>query len=235
MQGWIKLHRKLIDWEWFHEPKMVQLFIYLLLSANHEPKLWQGVPIARGQVVTGLASLKAATGLSTQSLRTCLSRLEKSQNLTSKSTNRFRIITICNYETYQLAEKDLNKPANKQLTIKKQAKNNPLTANKNVKKDKNDNNEKKKYRDFVFLTEEEYEKLSERWCLSDLEDKIDALNNYIGSKGKKYKSHYHTLLSWDRKNSADISGQLTFAEKEDAAKKQIQKDRTERIMKQCST
>ena len=45
--------------------------------------------------------------------------------------------------------------------------------------------------------------------LSVVDDKIDTLNNYIGSTGKKYKSHYHTILSWDRRNSNGSNGQTT--------------------------
>ena len=232
MHGWIKLHRKLIKWEWYHDPNMVHLFIYLLLMANHEPQNWLGVPVKRGQVVTGLKSLNEATGLSTQTLRTCLSRLEKAGNLTSKSTNRFRIITLCNYNTYQISDGDTNKPTNKQLTSQQQASNKPVTANKNVKKDKNDNNEKKKYRDFVFLTEEEYEKLGEKWGLSVLDDKIDELNDYIGSKGKKYKMHYHTLLSWDRRKSKESqsNGLLSWAEKEAQTKEALSKKKVKEAM-----
>ena len=138
MQGWVTLHRKLIKWEWYQDSKMVHLFIHLLLIANHEPKNWRGVNINRGQVVTGLKSLNADTGISTQTLRTCLSRLEKAGNLTSKSTNRFRIITLCNYDTYQTKKETTNKPTNKQLTNNQQATNKQLTPNNN---DNNDNNE----------------------------------------------------------------------------------------------
>jgi DNA replication protein DnaD len=143
MQGWIKLHRKLLAWEWFKDPNMVQLFIFLLLSANHEPNKWQGITVQRGQIITGLKSLSESTGLSAQTLRTCLSRLEKCRILTSQSTNRFRLITICKYSTYQSLEIDTNKPANKQATSKKQAKNNPLTPNKNEKNEKNVKKKKK--------------------------------------------------------------------------------------------
>jgi DNA-binding GntR family transcriptional regulator len=110
--------------------------------ANHKPKSWQGIDIKRGQVVTGLKSLNKATGISTQTLRTCLSKLEKSGNLTSKSTNKYRVITICNYETYQIEETSTNKPANKQLTINQQSTNNQLTPNKKVKNKENEKNDK---------------------------------------------------------------------------------------------
>lgn len=114
MQGWIKLHRKLIDWEWYQEPKMVHLFIHLLLMANHEPGKWKGIEVQGGQVLTGLDSLNKATGISIQGLRTCLGRMEKSRELTNKSTNRFRLITLCNYSTYQIAENDINnQPTNR--------------------------------------------------------------------------------------------------------------------------
>lgn len=59
---------------------------------------------------------------------------------------------------------------------------------------------KNKYLEFVWLTLEEYQKLVENFGDKGAQDKIAALNNYIGSKGTKYKSHYHTILSWARKD-----------------------------------
>lgn len=137
-QGWIKLHRKLVKWEWYQDSKMVHLFIHLILMANHEPGRWQGHDVDRGQIITGLKALKRDTGISIQSLRTCLAKLEKTQELTSKSTNRFRLITLCNYKDYQIKDFETNKPANKQLTNNQQTTNKQLTPNKNVKKNKNE-------------------------------------------------------------------------------------------------
>ena len=59
---------------------------------------------------------------------------------------------------------------------------------------------KGKYKDFVFLTKEEYKKLIEKIGKASAEDYIDRLNDYIGSKGKQYKSHYHTILVWVKKD-----------------------------------
>lgn len=48
----------------------------------------------------------------------------------------------------------------------------------------------------VFLTASEYQKLIDRLGAEKTDEYIERLNNYIGSKGKKYKSHYHTILNW---------------------------------------
>ena len=50
--------------------------------------------------------------------------------------------------------------------------------------------------DFVYLTTEEHTKLVEKFGETDTKDRIERLDNYIGSTGKKYKSHYHTILNW---------------------------------------
>lgn len=58
-----------------------------------------------------------------------------------------------------------------------------------------------KFLDFVFLFKEEHEKLISEFGEDGCKQKIENLNLYIGSKGDKYKSHYHTILAWERKNN----------------------------------
>lgn len=60
---------------------------------------------------------------------------------------------------------------------------------------------KEKYKDFVYLTPIEYEKLTGMYGKEIINIFIDKLNNYIGSTGRKYKSHYHTLLVWLNKDT----------------------------------
>ena len=54
------------------------------------------------------------------------------------------------------------------------------------------------YEDVVFLTEIEYNKLVEELGESLTKEYIKDLSLYIQSKGKKYKSHYATILTWNR-------------------------------------
>jgi len=56
------------------------------------------------------------------------------------------------------------------------------------------------YREFVQLTSEEYKTLENLYGKKTTEDYIKRLNDYIGSKGDKYKSHYHTIRNWLNRN-----------------------------------
>ena len=143
MEGWIKLYRKFSEWEWFNISEMVHLFIYLLLNANHEEGEWRGVIIKRGQILTGLNSLHQHTKISYQKLRTCLKRLEKTKEINIQSTNKYSIITVCNYECYQNGQQTNNNQTNKQLTNNQQTTNIQLTTNKKEEKENTKKNEKK--------------------------------------------------------------------------------------------
>jgi len=112
MEGWVKLYRKLLKWEWYKDTNTKSLFIHLILMANHENKFYRGTLIKRGQLVTSLNILSKELNISIQSIRTGLDHLKATREVTSKLTNQYRIITVCNYDTYQCHETGANKPAN---------------------------------------------------------------------------------------------------------------------------
>jgi len=133
MSGWIKLHRKFLDWEWFNKSEAVHLFLYMLIKANHKDAKWQGNDVKRGQFISSLGNISNATGISIQQIRTILKKLEKTNEIEVKSTSQFTIVTICKYECYQ----DENETTNKPLTNNQQTTNKPSTTNKNDKKENN--------------------------------------------------------------------------------------------------
>jgi hypothetical protein len=99
--GWIKIHRKFLDWEWYDKSEMVHLFLHLLLNASVSNKRWHNTPVNRGQLITGRKKLSEETGISQQTVRTCLQRLVETGEIEITPTNKFSIITICNYDSYQ--------------------------------------------------------------------------------------------------------------------------------------
>jgi hypothetical protein len=131
--GWIKLHRKFKEWEWYKDPLTAHLFQHLLLSANHDKGRWKGIEVEPGQVIAGLHSLSEGTGISVQSVRTCLNRLKSTNEITIKSTNQFSLITLTNWAIYQgtSTNDSTSELTNDQQTINKRS-----TTNKKDKKEK---------------------------------------------------------------------------------------------------
>lgn len=99
--GFIKLHRSMLEWGWYKDPYVKSLFVHLLLRANYKDLNFEDKVIKRGQLVTSLRSLSNDLGMSDKTVRRCLDKLKKTKEIKVKSTNKYTLITICNYEQYQ--------------------------------------------------------------------------------------------------------------------------------------
>lgn len=149
--GFVKLQRKILDWEWYNDIPTKTLFIHLLLKANFKDKKWKGHDIKRGQVLTGRKILSDETGLSEQQTKTALKKLQATNEITSQATNRFSIITLVNYNLYQDRKTNSNQPDNQpeeQQTTSNQPADDPTsnqqaTTTKNDKKEEELKNDKK--------------------------------------------------------------------------------------------
>lgn len=147
MEGFIYLHRSLLDWEWKDDAITLKVFIWCLLKANFTDKYWQGHLIKRGSFVTSLSNFSIELNISKMQLRTCIKKLKKSKCITSNATNKNTIITICNYDTYQnnkmTEQQAKERTDNKQITNKQQTNNKQITTTNNDNKVNNENNENK--------------------------------------------------------------------------------------------
>ena len=81
-----------------------------------------------------------------------------------------------------------------------------------TKKSKAVESEKKKYGDFVKLTDTEHYKLFKEFGEKTTAEYIDKVNNYVGSSGRKYKSHYHTIRAWLSKDNVKPGTHSTLGE-----------------------
>ena len=102
--GWIKLYRKMSEWEWFRDSHTVHLFICLLLSAETEERERRGISLRRGQVLTSLDDLAGRTGMSVRNVRTAMAKLEAADVVRRRATNRFSIVTVLNFDCYQMPQ-----------------------------------------------------------------------------------------------------------------------------------
>ena len=143
--GWITLHRKILEWEWFDNQNAFRLFIIILLLANWKDKMWRGIEIKRGQLLTSLETLVKISGLSFQQVRSAISNMQKTKEITIKTTNKNTLITILKYNDYQIIDFENNKLNNKQITSEttneQQTNNKQITTTKEYNKENNVNKE----------------------------------------------------------------------------------------------
>ena len=139
MGGHIKIDRKILEWEWYSDINTCRLFIHLLLKANWKDGRFQGTEVPRGSLVTSYNSLSKQTGLSVQNVRTAIKHLILTGEITSKQQAKFTVITVKNYDKYQLD----NRVTNNLLTENQQASNKLLTRieeGKKVRREESNNN-----------------------------------------------------------------------------------------------
>ena len=77
----VKIFRKMINWEWYTDVNTKTLFLHCLLKANWKPGSWKGQKYERGQFITSLPSLAKETGLSVQEVRTAISHLKETYEI----------------------------------------------------------------------------------------------------------------------------------------------------------
>lgn len=120
----VKLNRKILNWEWYSDNNTRSVFIHCLLKANWKPGKWKGVSYERGQFITSLASLSKELGISVRQVRVALDHLYMTGELTSKTFSKFRIITVVKYDDYQARDKQNGR----QMTSKRQASDKQVTT-----------------------------------------------------------------------------------------------------------
>lgn len=128
MSGWIKIHRQILDWEWYSDNNAFRVFMHLILKSNHKEKRFKGIELKCGSVVTSRDILSFETGLSVQQIRTSLDKLKSTNEITIETSTKGTIIQVVNYAKYQLATSE---STNEQPTNNQQ-----VTTNKNEKKER---------------------------------------------------------------------------------------------------
>ena len=222
MDGWIKVYRKLKDWEWYTDANVVHVFLHLLLSANFTDNRRRGEVYKNGQIVTSLLMLAAELDKSYQTILRCIKILTESGAIDTKSTNKKTIITIRNFAKYQQdktpcyknnLEQSLEQTLQQGLEQSLEQTLQPI-YNKNIKKEKNvkkDNivyaeksakqktpaEPKKNYGEYqnVTLTDSEAQKLHEQFG-DNAAGMVEYLSAYKIEKNYKTKSDYLTIKRW---------------------------------------
>ena len=110
--GWIKLYRSLLYSDVFQNEKMLKVFIWCLLKSGHKDKQMRIgkklVNVKRGQFVFGRAKAAEELGLSQSTVWSYMKELEERKTIKIKSNNKYSLITIENWASYQVEEEKTN-------------------------------------------------------------------------------------------------------------------------------
>ena len=201
--GYIRLHRQILKWEWWSNPNTFRMFIYLLLKANYCDLKFEGKTIHRGQLVTSIPKLAQETALTPRQVRVTLDHLKLTGEVTDTYTSKYRIITVVNYDKYQ---NDDRQDGN-QMTGERQANDRQVTASKEIKKDNKDKNINKPLKRFIAPTLEEVED----YCRVERRNHVspERFINYYESvgwtvgKGKPMKDWKAAVRTWERSEQTE--------------------------------
>lgn len=187
--GWIKLNRQIIEWEWYKNSNVKDLFIHLLLLANHADGKWQGIPIKRGQTLTSVAHITEKTNLSRSQIRRALKHLQDTKEISVKTTKKYTLVTIENYDKYQ----DDPEESDHQRTISEPSMNHQATINKNKKNEKKE----KKEENLIVIGKFEKPTLEEvKKYIFENNYNVDAEYFYNYYEANGWKVGKNKIVSW---------------------------------------
>lgn len=204
---YIKLSRKLVDWEWYGNINTCRLFIHMLLKANWKEGKFEGKVIPRGSFVSSIGSLAKETSLTNDEVRTALKHLIFTKEITKQSFSKFTVFTVNNYSDYQDVPKQITNqtPSNSHSiptlfpTIEEKKK------GKNIKKDNDKSLSKKVFK--PPSVDEVIEYCIERGNCIDAQAFVDfyTANGWVQGKGKPIKDWKACVRTWERndKQKAD--------------------------------
>jgi hypothetical protein len=191
-------------------PIVREVWDYLLREANHKDARYSGFIVKRGQLFRSYKEIRDALKwrigyrfmyYHESSMKRAMNALRKEGMIELTSEPRGNLITICKYDYYQNPEnyERTNDRTNDRTNGEPVANHQRSAINKNDKKKKNErikNINKKIYADHVQMTEEEYQKLIDKYGEPKTKAMIEKLNVFKGAKGQVYKSDYMAILNW---------------------------------------
>ena len=101
---YIKLNRKILEWEWWGDINTCRLFVYMLLKANWKDAKFEGKLIPRGSFVSSIPRLSQETALTIREIRTAISHLKSTGEVTCKTYSKYTVFTVNNYCIYQSSD-----------------------------------------------------------------------------------------------------------------------------------
>lgn len=187
----------MLDWEWYSDINTCRLFIHMLLKANWKEGKFQGTTVSRGSFVSSLPKLSEETKLTIREVRTAISHLKMTGELTVRSQSKYSVFTVVNYNQYQT--NDMQNDSH--LTCNRQSNDIQTTTIEEGKKERKEDIKKDTKKTFgvyrhVRLTDSQVERLILEYGQQLFDKAVNRLDEYIQETGKTYKDHNLTIRRW---------------------------------------
>ena len=99
--GWIKLHRKMREWQHYQRPSVRLVFEELLFCANTKAGWFHGIKVKRGETMASVSTIEEYTGFSRKTVIKALAMLEESGEIRREKYGNYTKTIICKFDHYQ--------------------------------------------------------------------------------------------------------------------------------------
>ena len=216
MNGWVKLDRGILhDGVIFKDSDHLAVYVYILLNACYEKNgtvsydTGKAIELKQGEVLVSVREIAKNCKIEATKVHRILKKLEACNKIATRSATGKTIVAIgfieaCETGNAQELQETRNTDTERKGEKRKEAK--EKSSKERFSKSIKNSKKKNVYGTFenVKLTDEEYESFKSKFPVN-YERYIDDLSHYIASRGDKYKSHYATLLTWNRDKSDEMS------------------------------
>lgn len=221
--GFITLHRRILDWQWYEDANVMRVFLHLLLTANHKDKKWKGTTIKRGQLATSHESIAMKLGLSKMQVRVTLKKLKDSNEIITNIAPSYQLVTIVKYDDYQSKQACDNTQITPEQHPNNTQRNTQITPNNNDNNNNNVNNDNnirtidiKVLKDAYVENERLVKAISSNYKMDipSLLKRLDDFNQYLEMTGKfemdetNYNRYFRNFIKKGKENKFEKYGYL---------------------------
>ena len=137
MNGFIKIDRRIMKWGWYDDNNTKALWLHLLLSAYWDDAEYHGEIIKAGSFPITIAKLSEQTGMTGKQIRNSLTKLKKTDEISTERRSKYLIVSITKWSDYQGERAIKGQSKGNQRAIKGQSKGNHNYINEEYEEYKN--------------------------------------------------------------------------------------------------
>lgn len=185
--GFVKLPRTILDWEWYDHPDVSRVFFHLILKVNYAPAKWRGFDILVDEHITSINRLSVELALSEFKVRESLNKLKSTGYIEVYPTNKFTKLKLVK-SMFEVKDNSFShKQINHQTSNQPKSNQNQTTTNNNNLEKKEIEERKEFFKNQIFKFSNQYSKIH-----------LDKFYNYWSSENKQTgRQKFEDEKNWD--------------------------------------